>query len=383
MESEWLHSKERLAVERRAKQQKPALEGSAGAAWARMRQRLSRAEREARTARRLAFALSGVSVVAVAGALMAAAPWSVMMGGRGNVAEASDRTGHAQASLPVSAGPEDGMRSQGIALSVPVLPPEQPDNSLTSDVELFRASGAQERQPEPQAPRESGQSTPSATAERPNTQRPAADGPRSQPNPPFPARDAGRVPGSGGGRVSVGQTGKSGRVPSQEPSLLRGGGSTGSRRVPPQEPSLLRGGGSTQSNRVPPQEPSLLRGGGSTLAGKNSASGSRSPKGIAAATAAQTGSSPRADRRPVSVQRPVVRRTKSGTRRTARSSTRRRSRVASRSWRRSRSRRRPTYWRVVQSPRAGAATCRLVDSRGNWWEARRIQPRSRRGGQRK
>ncbi len=162
MESEWLHSKERLAVERRAQQhQKPALEGSAGAAWTRMRQRLSRAEREVRAARRVAIALSGVSVVAVAGALAVAAPWSVTMGSKGSFAEAAVRAGSAPDPLLAGVGQGEGMRSHGIGLTdIPVLPPERPTGSLTSDVEIFRASGAQEGQTEPPDPQ--GQRPPGA-----------------------------------------------------------------------------------------------------------------------------------------------------------------------------------------------------------------------------
>jgi hypothetical protein len=74
MQSKMLPSKERLAVERRAQPQRPALGDGTGAAWTRMRQRLAGAEREARVARRVALALFGVALVTVAGSLTRVLP---------------------------------------------------------------------------------------------------------------------------------------------------------------------------------------------------------------------------------------------------------------------------------------------------------------------
>src|SRR4051812_620408 len=77
MDSERFHSKERLAVERRAQPNFKAIAGdSSAAAWAHMRQRLSRAERDARTARRVAVVLSGISLLGVGGVLAIVLPWS-------------------------------------------------------------------------------------------------------------------------------------------------------------------------------------------------------------------------------------------------------------------------------------------------------------------
>lgn len=77
MESELLDSKERLALERRSQQQlKPLTGDSTGAALAHMRQRLSRAEREGRSARRLTVALFCVSLGGLAAVIAMARPWS-------------------------------------------------------------------------------------------------------------------------------------------------------------------------------------------------------------------------------------------------------------------------------------------------------------------
>jgi hypothetical protein len=78
MESELLYTKERLAVERKVRQPLKSLAGeSAGAALAHMRQRVIRAEREARAARRLAIALFCASLAGMAGILLILMPWCV------------------------------------------------------------------------------------------------------------------------------------------------------------------------------------------------------------------------------------------------------------------------------------------------------------------
>src|SRR5207244_12047788 len=77
MASELLYTKERLALERRAQQHLKAVTGdSMGAAWAHMWQRVSRAEREARAARRMVVAVCCVSLAGVAGVITIARPRS-------------------------------------------------------------------------------------------------------------------------------------------------------------------------------------------------------------------------------------------------------------------------------------------------------------------
>src|SRR5436305_14897150 len=106
MESELLHAKERLAVERRAQQQlKPLTGDSAGAAWAHMRQRLSRAEREARAARRLSIALFCVSLAGVVGILTVVLPRSASLWGRRGAGEAVVWARGAHDPLFLPAGP--------------------------------------------------------------------------------------------------------------------------------------------------------------------------------------------------------------------------------------------------------------------------------------
>src|SRR5947207_3159070 len=81
MDSEGFHSKERLAVERRAQPNTKALAGdSSAASWAHLRQRLSRAEREARAARRVAVVLSCVSLAGIAGVFAVVLPWPPAVG---------------------------------------------------------------------------------------------------------------------------------------------------------------------------------------------------------------------------------------------------------------------------------------------------------------
>src|SRR4051794_30836565 len=97
MESELLQTKERLAVERRAQQNlRPAIGDGAGAAWAHLRQRLSRAEHQARAARRLAMALFCVTLAAVAGVIAVALPWSGAIGSTAVAGEAHVRAADTQ-----------------------------------------------------------------------------------------------------------------------------------------------------------------------------------------------------------------------------------------------------------------------------------------------
>src|SRR6185369_10729487 len=106
MDSERFDSKERLAVERRAQPNLKAIAGdSAAASWAHMRQRLSRAEREARTARRVAVVLSGVSLVGIGGVLALVLPWSAAVGSDRTLGEMPLRLKYAQALRPLGRAP--------------------------------------------------------------------------------------------------------------------------------------------------------------------------------------------------------------------------------------------------------------------------------------
>jgi hypothetical protein len=105
MESELLYSKERLALERKAQQHsKPVTEDSTGAAWAHMRRRLFRAEREARVMRRLTMALFCVSLAGAAGVVTMAPPWSEAIESRGSAGQALVRPADAWAPLRIHAG---------------------------------------------------------------------------------------------------------------------------------------------------------------------------------------------------------------------------------------------------------------------------------------
>src|SRR5438876_1996720 len=111
MESDLLYSKERLAVERKAQHDlKPLTGDGPGAAWAHMRQRLSRAEREARAARRLTIALFSVSLAGLAGVIMVARPWSAAIGTRASAGEAHVRAGDSQDLLLIRTGPSPASR---------------------------------------------------------------------------------------------------------------------------------------------------------------------------------------------------------------------------------------------------------------------------------
>ena len=99
MDSELLHSKERLALERKASPQgKLSTAENAGAAWTHMRQRLCRAEREARVARRLTVGMFCMSLAGIAGAMAVARPWSAVAG-------SAHSAGPAGAQLGTAAGP--------------------------------------------------------------------------------------------------------------------------------------------------------------------------------------------------------------------------------------------------------------------------------------
>jgi hypothetical protein len=135
MESELLQTKERLAVERRAQQhQRPAIGDSAGAAWAHMRQRLARAEREARGARRLTIALSCVTLAAVAGVIAVELPWSTTLGSQAVAGEALVGAGEAHIPFVTPAG--HGVETQpplfGLA-DDPAPSLEQPSASTSPD----------------------------------------------------------------------------------------------------------------------------------------------------------------------------------------------------------------------------------------------------------
>src|SRR5947209_11997744 len=91
MESELLYSKERLALERKGQQHlKPVTEDSTGAAWAHMRRRLFRAEREARVMRRLTMGLFCISLAGAAGVITMAPPWSEAIESRGSAGQAQE-----------------------------------------------------------------------------------------------------------------------------------------------------------------------------------------------------------------------------------------------------------------------------------------------------
>src|SRR5437764_293856 len=97
MDSEGFHSKERLAVERRAQNLKPIAGDSAAASWAHMRQRLSRAEREARVARRVVVVLACVSLAGMAGVFAVVLPWPAAVGSSRTSGAGSVPAGYTQA----------------------------------------------------------------------------------------------------------------------------------------------------------------------------------------------------------------------------------------------------------------------------------------------
>jgi hypothetical protein len=112
MDSEMRHTKERLAVECRAQQQvKPLTGDGTGAAWAHLRQRLSRAEREARVARRLVMALVCVCLAGVAGVIMVVLPWSAAIASRRSAGETAVRAGGATDPRLMRAEPSPASRA--------------------------------------------------------------------------------------------------------------------------------------------------------------------------------------------------------------------------------------------------------------------------------
>src|SRR5262245_14186228 len=110
MESELLYSKERLALKRRVQQQlMPAIEESTGSAWAHMRQRLFRAEREARAMRCLTIVLFCACLAVVAGFITAAPRWATAIGSRGNAGKALARAGDERDTLLLGVGPSPAL----------------------------------------------------------------------------------------------------------------------------------------------------------------------------------------------------------------------------------------------------------------------------------
>jgi hypothetical protein len=108
MDSEGLQLKERLAVERRAQPQLKSIAGdSTTAAWAHLRQRLARAEREARTTRRVAVALCCMALTGAAAVLAVERPWSAAVGSSRGAGDFSLAAKSAQGSLAL-AGPSTG-----------------------------------------------------------------------------------------------------------------------------------------------------------------------------------------------------------------------------------------------------------------------------------
>jgi hypothetical protein len=133
MESELLYTKERLALERRAQQNLKAVTGdSTGAAWAHMWQRVSRAEREARAARRMVVAVCCVSLAGVAGVITIARPWSAAhppaMGirSRGSAGEASIRAWDVQDQHLIATAPSPASRVSDRAPSSMLGPSDSP-----------------------------------------------------------------------------------------------------------------------------------------------------------------------------------------------------------------------------------------------------------------
>jgi hypothetical protein len=176
MESELLHLKERLVVERRAQHQKPALGDGLGASWARMRQRVCSAEREARAARRMAVALLGVTLVAVTGVFAVALPWPAAMG--------SPRK-HGDTSTPAGLAPDRHLvwAEEG---STPSLSFGLPEQAVMTPGDT--GSGVSTLRP---GTREVGDGVPKGAAERQGARTPTR---------PVEAPAVGRLATSGGGQ---------------------------------------------------------------------------------------------------------------------------------------------------------------------------------------
>jgi hypothetical protein len=329
MEFELRHSKERLAIERRAQpHQRPAIGDSAGAAWAHMRQRLSRAQREARTARRLTIALSCISLAAVAGAITVAVRSSAAVGSAGSAGQAAVRAGDA---------PTRGLRIADLG-SVPTPDPQSAIPGATPPAS---------RLPDPLREYAGGTAAPQTSPV------------------PSPGKPSEAIRPDLGGQEKTPETGPAEKSGGRPGVVEQPGGSEGS---PRSRPSL---------------SPRLGRGvaGSVGQVGQDSGS-SHSRNGVAGAREGQPQGLPlRLSPQPVRERRPGFRRLGGGSHRTARSSVRRRSRVLARSRRARRTLGRPTYWRAHRVSRAGRATYCLVDPHGNWWIARRVQPQDSRRGE--
>lgn len=308
MESELLHAKERLAVERRAQQHKPALGDGTGAVWARMRQRVCSAEREARGARRMAVALLGVTLVAVTGVFAVALPWPAAIGSPRDHGDTPARAGLAPDRL-LAWTEGDG------TLSPPSDRSEQtvvtPGNA-GSGIEALRP-GIHDGGAGVHEAARPGARTPELPGEVPVVGRVAISG-ASPAGPPMGAGS--RAPGF----VASTHEGQARRIPG----------------VADGRPQRMVRAGAEQPRELP------LR------------------------------PSPSPARRPVAAPRPRVRRTGTRARRAGRSSVRRGSRTRWRRRRASRLAGRPVYWRVHRSSRAASGTYCLMDPYGNWWEARRV-----------
>ena len=285
MESELLYSKERLALERKAQQHsKPITEDRTGAAWAHMKRRLLRAEREARLMRRLTMALFCIALAGAAGVIAMAPPWSEAIVSRGSAGRALVRPADAWTPLQIHAG------------ASPAAPRgPAPDSNHVHPLRGYPVHAA--LSPDRTPLRLLG----------------ASDSPGL---PPGGVRQAGQGTGS-----------------SSSQGRSAGGPAKLSRPSP-----------------HPVQQP-----------GTRATGGPEQPRGFRRAGAR--------------MNHTILRWVGSGSRQAARHSVRWRHRSLSRSRWSSRYMGHGRYWRVLRVSRTGPVNCCLVDPHGNWWEARRVQPR--------
>jgi hypothetical protein len=325
MESELLYSKERLAVERKAQQPLRSLAGeSAGAGLAQMRQRLIRAEREARSARRLAIALFCASLAGMAGIVITMLPWCVAppppLGTRG-------RRGLGIVSAWAASAHEALLHGQPSSASeVPLAPLRPSDPSHASGTQPPNPSGSlspgpariAETMPAPAPPGKTGAHEP---AVRPNSS-------------PCPATTVGA---------------QAAKVTPQSLHPAEPRGATSSHSQEPGHAALARPAVSSTGSRAEIPRP----------APHQVAHFSREPR---------SGSQEHSR----------------GFRRTVRSSGHWRSRDLWGNRRPAHYLGHSRSWRILRVSRRGTATYCLVDPHGNWWVARPVRSRaSKRGDERK
>lgn len=353
MEVDGLDFKERLVAERKAPPPLKALAGEGepagapgGAAWAHMRQRLARAEREARSARRLAIALFGASVAGMAGILRVALPWSVAR--TAELATRATRVGAAPAwagtardpllpgAVPASASPVPGQMPT--RFSDPAHPPVLPSGAQSLGAKPLIAGSPPALAPAPSALPAAKPAGATLDA-HPVSQPVAGDQPiTSRPQ-------LGSSPGVSGSRSAGSHSG-----------------------VRESAPALTQGSGSSRPN----SRPHGLTAGFPAVAAKPEAHRGRIP---------HHAPQPLLHGLPSTVRRPPSPVQPRRLRRALRLSSYRAPAASRQSRWSTPYRAHPRRWRVLRvATRHGAAYC-LVDPQGHWWVARRAYPRGfRRAG---